>query len=200
MSEAEFDTVAGYSASIAHCPVSNTLLGSGVMPIDRVLERNIPLALCTDVGASPTTSLLTEMVQFLRVHAGRSHAATPELALQLTTRSPAKMLKLDRVVGEFRPRHADVVYRSESRRHPCVVAVGGDRRCVARCPLNARNVRRRDGRAAAVDALQEAGLDDSNALKMLERDVRETARRLESRVQRATVNGATVFDRTASNA
>src|SRR5262249_22935194 len=52
-------------AAIAHCPVSNTWLGSGVMLLDEAVGRRIPYAICTDVGASPTTSLFCEMVQFL---------------------------------------------------------------------------------------------------------------------------------------
>lgn len=198
MSEVEFDIVARHGGSIAHCPVSNTLLGSGVMPIDRVLERQIPLALCTDVGASPTTSLLTEMVQFLRVHAGRSAAATPELALQLTTRMPAKMLKLDRVVGSFDVGMPMSFIEIEPRdiRGPSPADVIVDALLNARTTL-ATYAGESDERAAT-DALQKTGLDESDALQRLERDVRETARGLESRVQRVTVNGATVFDRTAS--
>ena len=42
-------------AVVAHCPVSNTLLGSGVMALEKVRGTGRPMALCTDVGASPTT-------------------------------------------------------------------------------------------------------------------------------------------------
>ena len=73
----EFEMVAASASSIAHCPVSNTLLGSGVMPLDMVRAAGIPYSLCTDVGASPTTSLFCEMAQFLKVHAASSAAATP---------------------------------------------------------------------------------------------------------------------------
>jgi cytosine/adenosine deaminase-related metal-dependent hydrolase len=76
MRSEEFDMVAASGSSIAHCPVSNTLLGSGVMPLDAVRAAGIPHSLCTDVGASPTTSLFCEMAEFLKVHAGSSAAAT----------------------------------------------------------------------------------------------------------------------------
>jgi len=76
----ELDLIAATASSIAHCPVSNTMLGSGVMPLDVIRSAGIPHALCTDVGASPTTSLFCEMAQFLKVHAGSSLAATPEEA------------------------------------------------------------------------------------------------------------------------
>src|SRR5204862_6011089 len=89
MRDAEFDLLAAKrGCAIAHCPTSNTLLGSGIMPLDKVLARGIPYAICTDVGASPTTSLVNEMVQFLRVHRGRSAAATPREALFRATLAP----------------------------------------------------------------------------------------------------------------
>lgn len=103
MTYAELDTVAAKQCVIAHCPTSNTLLGSGVMPLDRVMQHGIDWAICTDVGASPTTSLLAEMAQFLKVHAGRSPHATPSAALYRTTRAPAKILGLDRDLGHFAP-------------------------------------------------------------------------------------------------
>ncbi|HEY2148029.1 MAG TPA: amidohydrolase family protein, partial [Pirellulales bacterium] len=90
--------------AIAHCPVSNTLFGSGVMPLDEVVARGIPYALCTDVGASPTTSLLCEMLQFLKIHRGRSQAATPQEALYRVTLAPAEILGLADRLGSFAPR------------------------------------------------------------------------------------------------
>jgi guanine deaminase len=64
-------------AAVAHCPTSNSLLGSGIMSLDEINARRLPYAICTDVGASPTTSLLCEMEHFLLVHAGRHEGATP---------------------------------------------------------------------------------------------------------------------------
>jgi cytosine/adenosine deaminase-related metal-dependent hydrolase len=90
-------------AAVAHCPVSNTLLGSGVMPLDELVARGIPYSLCTDVGASPTTSLLCDMLQFLRVHRGRSPAAAPQEALYRVTLAPAQILGLADRLGSFAP-------------------------------------------------------------------------------------------------
>src|SRR5262249_31692515 len=106
MRSKEFDMVAAAipsGAAIAHCPVSNTLLGSGIMPLDEVAARGIPYALCTDVAASPTTSLLCEMLQFLRVHAGRSALATPQEGLFRATLAPATILGLADRLGSFEP-------------------------------------------------------------------------------------------------
>lgn len=101
MREDEWKIASDSGASIAHCPTSNTLLGSGIMPLDTVCAQQIPYALCTDVGASPTTSLLCEMEHFLIVHNARNKQATPQRALAATTLCPAKILGLDNSIGSF---------------------------------------------------------------------------------------------------
>src|SRR5256714_5558564 len=91
----EFAMVRDAGAVIAHCPTSNTLLGSGIMNLDEVISCGIDCAICTDVGASPTTSMLQEMAQILKVHRGRSTPATPSEALFRSTLAPARMLGLN---------------------------------------------------------------------------------------------------------
>ena len=92
MQEDEWSMVRDSGASIAHCPTSNTLLGSGVMNLDEVIARGIDYAICTDVGASPTTSILAEMALYLKIHHNRSKRATPSEALYRSTLAPARML------------------------------------------------------------------------------------------------------------
>lgn len=97
----EWQTLVEKKSVVAHCPTSNTLLGSGIMSLDKLVEHGIDYAICTDVGASPTTSLLAEMQQFLFVHANRSRHATPSAALWRSTLGPARLLGLDQQVGTF---------------------------------------------------------------------------------------------------
>src|SRR5204863_3629199 len=47
----EFAMVRDAGAVIAHCPTSNTLLGSGIMILDELVQRRIDYGICTDVGA-----------------------------------------------------------------------------------------------------------------------------------------------------
>jgi cytosine/adenosine deaminase-related metal-dependent hydrolase len=77
------------------------MLGSGRMDLDRVLDLKIPLAIATDVGASPTVSMLAEMQRFVGVHAGRSTRATPSEALWRATLAPAQILGLDGAFGRL---------------------------------------------------------------------------------------------------
>lgn len=101
MTESEWSILQSRRAIVAHCPTSNALLGSGICSLDEIIARQIDYAICTDVGASPTTSLLAEMAMFLLVHRGRSRHATACEAVWRTTLGPARMLGVDSQVGRF---------------------------------------------------------------------------------------------------
>ena len=83
--DAELDVLAGTGASVAHCPSSNSALGSGLFPLRRHVERGVRVALGTDVGAGTGFSLLREGLQayfMQRCSAGRAaaHVRAPALA------------------------------------------------------------------------------------------------------------------------
>jgi guanine deaminase len=101
MTPPEWQIVAEKRCVVAHCPTSNARLGSGVMDLDAVAAHGIDYAICTDVGASGTTSLLAEMAMFLIVHAGRSARATACEALYRATLAPACALGLGAQFGGF---------------------------------------------------------------------------------------------------
>jgi guanine deaminase len=85
LSDREWDMIAARGARVAHCPVANTLLGSGVMPLEPLFQRGIDYAIGSDVGASPTVDLLAVATHFLCVHQGRSARATASAALWRVT-------------------------------------------------------------------------------------------------------------------
>jgi guanine deaminase len=99
----EWSIVRDSNSAIAHCPTSNFYLGSGRMRLDEVQCRSIPYAIGTDMGASPTVSMLAEMGRFLRVHAASSNRATATEALFRSTLAPAKILGLDHLLGRLEP-------------------------------------------------------------------------------------------------
>jgi guanine deaminase len=99
----EWSILRDTGTAVAHCPTSNELLGSGVMQLDDILAQGIPYALGTDVGASPTVSMLAEMGRLLKVHHGTSASATPSEALQRATLAPAEILGLGRQFGQLEP-------------------------------------------------------------------------------------------------
>lgn len=69
LSDSEWHLLSQRRARVAHCPVSNTALGSGRMDLAALRASGLAWALCTDIGASPTTSLLHEVQHFVAVHA-----------------------------------------------------------------------------------------------------------------------------------
>jgi len=97
----EWSIVRDSNSVVAHCPTSNIHLGSGTMNLDELVNHEIPYAIATDVGASPTVSMLAEMGRFLKVHAGRTTRATETEALYRATLAPAKILGLDQSLGRL---------------------------------------------------------------------------------------------------
>ena len=59
----ELALLASQDASVAHCPTSNSALGSGLFPLRRHLDHGVRVALGTDVGAGTGFSLLKEGLQ-----------------------------------------------------------------------------------------------------------------------------------------
>ncbi len=186
----EWAMAAEAGAAVAHCPTSNTLLGSGTMPLDTLRAHNLPYAICTDVGASPTTSLLAEMAQFLTVHAGRSRFVTPQQALWRATLGPAQILGFADQIGSF-----DVGKPLSYITADCglaflpgqpVDAVIADG-LLAMPPLSPLQ--------PALDQLAAVGLPFGEESAQLTADVRATAARLEGRIQHVVLSGRLLWER-----
>jgi guanine deaminase len=61
LSEREVRRLAETGSRVAHCPVSNMFLASGVMPLRRYLDAGIVVGLGSDVAGSPEISIVTQM-------------------------------------------------------------------------------------------------------------------------------------------
>ena len=188
MRPAEWEILADKGATVAHCPTSNTLLGSGTMPLDEVRGRGLPYALCTDVGASPTTSLLAEMAQFLKVHGGRSAYATPSEALFRATLAPAQILGVARDLGSFEAgkglSFVEIEADTAGLAARTAEEVIRERLLLAPAPT---------GLEDALDRLATEGLEHGEMLARLTEDVHATTRRLEGRVLQVTLSGEVVW-------
>jgi guanine deaminase len=183
MTDTEFDQLATAGAVIAHCPTSNSLLGSGIMPLDKVIERKIPYAICTDVGASPTTSILNEMAQFLKVHSGRSTHATPTQALYRSTLAPAQILNLSDEFGTFAPGRPTnfIEVHSNSK---------------STTPDNAIRIdllEINDTESPDFSSLATGGLDCGPDLDQITQTNQQSAARLDQKVRRVTLSGRTIW-------
>jgi len=189
VTDAELDILATRQAVVAHCPVSTTLLGSGIMPLDRMVAHGLDYALCTDVGASPTTSLLNEMAQFLKVHAGRYSHATPSEALFRTTLAASRMLGLSDHFGDLsigKPASFVEIQCDPQRLMRCTTADAVIADAILEMPAAPS--------AALCESLDELGTgtaDHGPMLERLEDDITATANKLHRKVLRVTINGAT---------
>ena len=183
MTPRELELLARRQATVAHCPTSNTLLGSGIMPLDRVVGHEIRYRICTDVGASPTTSMLAEMAQFLKVHAGRSKLATPSEALYraaddgFVEGTPMSFIEVE-PFADYAANADDAI----------LTGLLGITEADLHDPA----------RREAYDALETIRLESGPTLDLLDRDIRSTADRLENRVMSVTLNGEEVFRRSGN--
>ena len=197
MTEAEWEIVAeSPRAAVAHCPTSNTLLGSGTMSLSNILDRRIPYALCTDVGASPTTSLLAEMAQFLKVHAAAGddgrRLATPMEALFRVTIAPARILGLESQFGAFAPGKPLTFLEIDTDGKTyadAASAIGHGLLALTETDLD------RFAASPALRALARTGLSWGAELQQVTEDVHHTAHHLENKVMRVTQGGKTAWQR-----
>ncbi|MFC4638343.1 guanine deaminase [Deinococcus hohokamensis] len=113
-SDRELDVMAGRGCAVAHCPCSNSALGSGVFPLRRHLTAGVQVALGTDVGAGSGFSMLKEGLQasFMQQLLGEEGITLgAEHLLYLATRAGAQALGLEATTGDFTPSKAfDAVY------------------------------------------------------------------------------------------
>jgi guanine deaminase len=102
--DAELALMGESGAGVAHCPASNSALGSGLFPLRRHIEHGVGVALGSDVGAGTGLFLLKEALQayFLQQLLGAEGLPlTPVHLLYLATRAGARILGLDDRVGDF---------------------------------------------------------------------------------------------------
>ncbi|MGV9796567.1 guanine deaminase [Mycobacterium sp. NPDC003449] len=102
--DAELDQLAAAGAGVAHCPSSNSALGSGLFPLRRHVDRGVRVALGTDVGAGTGFSLLREGLQasFMQALLGADGAAlTAAHMLYLATGAGAAALEMDAEIGDL---------------------------------------------------------------------------------------------------
>ena len=92
-------------AAIAHCPTSNTFLGSGLFRLRdaRRAARPVHVGLATDVGGGTTLSMLATMGEAYKVARMAGAPVDAGQLLWLATAGAAQALDLEGVVGTLAP-------------------------------------------------------------------------------------------------
>ncbi|MGM0471041.1 MAG: 8-oxoguanine deaminase [Bacillota bacterium] len=101
----ELELLAETSTGVAHCPVSNQKLASGIARIPEMLEMGIPVGLGVDGSASNDSSdMIGEMKATLLLHRVNSSikSMSPEKVLEMATRGGAELLGRDDI-GSLEP-------------------------------------------------------------------------------------------------
>ena len=117
LSEREIARVVETDSAVAHCPVSNMFISSGVMPLARYRSEGIRVGLGTDVAGAPELSVITQMREGFYQHNSRATLAAdgppvpgPLEWLRLGTLGGAEALGLDKVVGSLQVgKEADLI-------------------------------------------------------------------------------------------
>lgn len=102
----ELGAMAEHCCTAAHCPCSNSALGSGFFPLKRHLQAGVHVSLGTDVGGGTGFSMLKEGLQayFMQQLQGEGGLPlTPAHLLYLATRAGAEALDLHHLTGDFTP-------------------------------------------------------------------------------------------------
>ena len=103
LGEQDMDTLTTFGAHVVHCPRSNLKLGSGMCPVQRLLEREINVALGTDGAASNNRLNMLGELQLASLIGKTEHVDSKGVdawtALEMATINGARALGQDAVLG-----------------------------------------------------------------------------------------------------
>ncbi len=110
MSTSMCKRIAASGAAISLCPTSNMFMGSGLFNLARLRRHKVRHALGTDIGGGTSFSMLTTMSAAYSVCQLRDLSLSSMDAFYMATLGGAKLLGMDKYVGNFEPgKEADFV-------------------------------------------------------------------------------------------
>jgi guanine deaminase len=126
LSEREVARMTETDSAVAHCPVSNMFIRSGVMPLRRYQEAGLRIGLGTDVAGAPELSVIAQMRLGFFQHNSRATIVGDEASvpdpfewIRLGTLGGAEALGLDDVIGSLEPgKEADLIALDVDRCSP----------------------------------------------------------------------------------
>ena len=110
LDEEDYRVMKETGSGIAFCPTSNLFLGSGLFPLRKAQEHNIPVGLATDVGGGTSFSILQTLNEAYKVMQMQGDKLPALEGFYLATLGGAHSLQLDDRIGNFEPgKEADFV-------------------------------------------------------------------------------------------
>ncbi|WP_078428472.1 amidohydrolase [Alkalihalobacterium alkalinitrilicum] len=122
INDEELDILSQNQVAISHNPMSNLKLGSGVAPIQKMLQKGITVSVGTDsVASNNNLDLIQEMRMAVLLQKGVNEdptAVTVDEGIKLITANGAKALGLDQKIGSIKKGlDADFVILDSSAAH-----------------------------------------------------------------------------------
>jgi len=112
LAERERAAIRDSGSAIAHCPTSNTFMGSGLFDMEglRDCARPVTLGLATDVAGGSSLSMFATMRAAYEIAQLRGYSLHPAKAWYLASAGSAGAMRLDRRIGNLAPgMEADMV-------------------------------------------------------------------------------------------
>jgi 5-methylthioadenosine/S-adenosylhomocysteine deaminase len=108
VSDEDLDLIASSGASVVHCPISNLKLGSGIAPLEKMIQRKILIGLGTDNTSCNDTQNIFEVMKFAALLPKVQHSdfsRWPESAeiLKMATIGGAGIARMEGQVGKLTP-------------------------------------------------------------------------------------------------
>ena len=121
LSDRDIDLLAEHGVKVAHCPISNAKLCSGIMPLPRLLAAGVSVGLATDGPASHNSLDMFQEMKFAAI-TQKNHYLDPELLtvqdmLHMATRDAARVMHLDEAGTLETGQLADVIVVDINRLH-----------------------------------------------------------------------------------
>ena len=105
LSEREADVMSETGAVAVHCPTSNLFLGSGLMPLKKMIRREKPVtvSVATDIGGGSSYSMLRTMDEAYKIQQLLGERLNPLESFWLMTRGNAEAIRLSDSIGSLDP-------------------------------------------------------------------------------------------------
>lgn len=103
LTEREIGRMAETGTGVAHCPTSNTFIGSGLCPVSKLMGRGIPVGLGTDTGGGSSFSMLRTMATAYEIGQLQGSSLHPSQLWWLATAGSASTLRLQSNIGALAP-------------------------------------------------------------------------------------------------
>ena len=95
----EIEMLKERQSSIAHCPTSNTFIGSGIFKMKELTSKKINVGLATDTGGGTSFSMLKTISETYKISQLNNFSLHPAQLFWLSTVGSAKALNLENKIG-----------------------------------------------------------------------------------------------------